>query len=130
MFPLILDAVANHDRVFRGLDGLGGASARVPYAPMDVRETESGFEVSLDVPGIAKKDIKVTLEGAALTVEGERQAPDGPARPNRWYGKFRRELEFSGDVDAAGVTASLADGVLVVFVPKAEAARARRIEVR
>ena len=127
MLPLLLDAVTNN-RVFPAHE----APAR-SYAPsLDIVETADHYEVRLDVPGVAKKDLKLTLENETLSIEGERPADTNAnaVRHERWHGSFRRALELPTGIASERIAAQLADGVLVVTLPKAEAMKPRQIEVR
>jgi HSP20 family protein len=108
---------------------------RVPA--LDAWETEHAFVVQLDLPGISPDKIDLNFDRNTLTIRGSRpatiQAPDkGEVRiffNERASGAFERSLRFPQYVESDRITASFADGVLTITVPKAEAARPRRIEV-
>jgi HSP20 family protein len=105
-----------------------------PVAPaLDVFETKDGFEIKLDVPGIAKEDLRVHFDKGEVTIEGERkpyQCSEGAcARAERWTGKFSRTLGLPEDADPASLQASLKDGVLTLFVKKAEERKPRQITI-
>ncbi len=77
--------------------------------------------------------IDIQLLGKKLTIKGERSATRDETvthhRRERYNGSFERELTIPVEIDADGVKADLRDGVLTVTLPKAAAARARKIEV-
>jgi HSP20 family protein len=105
-------------------------SAFAPAA--DVRETESGYVLELDVPGLAEKDISLVLENEHLTIKGERQPAENARfnRQERAFGRFERVFHLPDDADGTRVEARVRNGVLTVDLPKRESARARTIEVK
>ena len=126
------------ERVFRQAFGgevdeasLGGA-----WSPaLDVEETEDAFEVHLEAPGIKPDDIEITLEEGVLSISGERKfyedkSEEGFRRVERRFGRFHRALRLPAPVDADKVAATYRDGLLSVSVPKAEAAKPRKIEIK
>jgi HSP20 family protein len=111
------------------LPGDGGMGPWVPTA--DVSETEDSYIVEIDVPGANKDQIDVQLSDSELIVTGriEEQKRERRHRKMRRTGQFELRTMLPGDVDADRVEAHLADGVLTVTVPKAQAAKPRHIEV-
>jgi HSP20 family protein len=102
---------------------------------VDVEETPEDFVVRMDLPGVAQKDVKVSLMGDTLTIRGERkheaEHKEGSwHRVERAYGSFERTFTLGAGVRNDKVKASYKDGVLEVRVPKAEEARLREIEVQ
>lgn len=124
------------DRIFDEVMGarqMSGTSVFVP--PVDIEETPDAFVVRVDLPGVARKDIKVTLDGDQLTIRGERRSErtEGEGqhiRTERLLGTFERSFTLGSRVQQEGVEAKHADGVLEVRVPKAESSRLREIEVK
>lgn len=111
----------------RGFDGL--------WMPaVDIEETESEYQVRMDLPGIERKDIKVTVRENTLTIEGERkqertEEESNFSRTERRYGSFRRSFTLTRTVDAEKIRARYNNGVLVVSIPKREEAKPREIDV-
>jgi len=105
------------------------------WAPMaDVVETESDLKIFIDVPGMKKEDLKIELPGNnTLLIQGERkfeaQEKTKYTRKERYYGSFTRSFVLPSTVDANKISATFQDGVLEVVLPKAESAKARKIEV-
>jgi HSP20 family protein len=120
-------------RLFEGWDDLPslvGDGAFLPQA--DVTETDDAYVVEIELPGVKKKDIEISLSGRRLLVTGERVEKERTGilrRRTRRVGRFRYEVVLPGAVDEDGVEASLEDGVLTLLVPKASTERSRRIEV-
>lgn len=102
---------------------------------MDIREREHDFLVHADLPGIKKEDIDINLENGVLTVtaetkqEAEEKEGERLLRQERRYGRYVRSLRLGRDIDASKVKASYDDGVLEVVLPKAEAAKPKKISV-
>lgn len=131
------------DDWFRGLDDNGffrrlPAALRTETLPAcNVAETEKEVTVTLDLPGLEEKDIKVELMGNRLTVSGERkweQEKKGREyhRVEVQYGAFERSLVMPEGLrtDPEAVQATYKNGVLEVRVPKREPTPAKRIAVK
>lgn len=115
-------------RAARAAGDNGGAGRWAP--PADVLETETSWLVEMDLPGVDPETVEVTFEQGELVVAGERHAPgDGAVRRERAAGPFRRVIRLTDEVAADRIRATSWHGVLRIEVPKAEAARPRRIPV-
>jgi len=130
----------------------------VPYAmpvrqatfrpPVDLLDRGDAFEVLLDVPGVGQDGFDLRFEDGVLEVRGDRAAPvpemapasedtdaatAGPAprvlRRERSTGAFQRRIAFRDEIDVDGISATLADGVLRILVPKAARLQPRQIPV-
>lgn len=116
----------------------GGEGAWTGYGlrpPADVLETESGFEVTLDMPGVDPKAIQIQVEEQTLTVQAERRHSPPPKegsvhRSERPTGSWYRSFELPASVDGARVEARYDAGVLIVTLPKREEAKPRTIQVK
>jgi HSP20 family protein len=110
----------------------GGNRRWVPA--MDLVETKDDFVLRADLPGMRQEDVKIELEDNVLTVSGERKAEheareEGFYRLERAFGAFSRSLTLPKGVNPESVSASFANGVLEVHIPKPEAVKPRRIEI-
>ena len=91
---------------------------------IDVREEETSYVVSAELPEVKKEDTKVTLENGVLTISGERkkelEEKKGVRyhRVERSYGSFLRSFTLPDDADPAKVTATMKDGLLKVRIEK------------
>jgi len=117
---------------FEGGQGTGQARRWTPA--MDLLETEDEFVLRADLPGMSESDVHIELEDNVLTVSGERKAEheareEGFYRLERAFGTFSRSLTLPKGVNASAVSASFANGVLEVHIPKPEDAKPRRIEI-
>lgn len=102
---------------------------------VDIRESEEGYTIEAEVPGINPKDIEVTLDKGVLTLAGERKDEsandDGSQRHvERVYGRFVRRFSLPDSADAEDVKATVENGVLKLAISKKAASQPRRIEVQ
>jgi HSP20 family protein len=110
-------------------------SNRTWLPPVDIRETDESVTLQLDLPGLKKEDVNVTLENNVLSVSGERrfeakEKNDNYHRLERAYGTFSRSFTLSQSVRSDKVDANFQDGVLTITLPKQEESKPRRISIR
>lgn len=101
---------------------------------VDVEEAESHYLISVDLPGVKEKDIKVDVHLGQLTISGERRFESEHQKSEgrfyeRAFGKFKRSFTLPKEVNADGIQARFENGVLEVFVPKAEKAQPKSIKI-
>jgi len=140
MFPVVRMR-EEMDRVFSGLaetfpevgplNMLGGRA--VPA--LNVWEDDTHLYAEAEVPGMKFGDLEITLMGNELTIKGTREEQAAQkdvsyVRRERSVRSFSRVVRLPSDVDAEKVTARLEDGVLTVTIPKSEASRPRKIEIK
>jgi len=92
------------------------------------------FEVVAEVPGFAKENLNIKIQGNYLEISGthEADAPEGYAvhRVERGNTSFNRSFTLPSDVDSEKVEAKLRNGLLVLTLPKAEAAKPKQISIK
>jgi len=103
-------------------------------AAIDLVERENESIVVVELPGVTKEDVKISLEEGLLTIKGERKTsglPDGARwiRSERSSGGFARAIQLPHPVKADSVSAELVNGLLRITLPKAEEARPREIHI-
>jgi HSP20 family protein len=101
---------------------------------LDLHDEKDAFVVNVELPGMKKEDIGISLHDGTLSISGERknehETKEGQSfRSERYFGKFQRSVTLPASVDSKGVKASYKDGILTVTLPKAEEAKPRQIEV-
>lgn len=97
---------------------------------VDVRERDEHWLLSIDVPGVAREDIKVEVIEDQLVVAGERHFErDEKSYSERSYGRFERRFNLPEGVDAAKIEASYDHGVLNLVVPKVQPVKASTIAI-
>lgn len=102
---------------------------------VDIAEHNDYYEVTVDIPGVQKDDIKVTLEDRTLTISGEKkfeneEKKDAYHRIERRYGRFERSFTLPSSTKTEKIDAKYNNGVLTLIVPKKEEAKQRTIEVK
>jgi len=98
---------------------------------VNILETRDGYVLEAEMPGVNKDGLNVSVEDNVLTLTGRRSAlPEASAvyRESE-AGNYRRTFELDPSIDAGKISARIEQGVLSVTLPKAEKARARRIDV-
>ena len=96
--------------------------ARMWTPAVEVFERNNKFVVRVDLPGLAKEDVKIQVSHDALTIEGERkfakeEKQDYFYRAERVYGNFYRRLDITEHVKAEDAVATFKDGVLEITMP-------------
>lgn len=103
------------------------------YSPeVDVLEEDEGVKILMNVPGIDKKDLEITLADNVLTLKGERKAKEEKRRiykDESWTGTFQRTIPLPPTVNPDKVSAELSDGVLRISIPKKPESKPRQIAV-
>jgi len=101
---------------------------------VDLYETDDAFVVKASVPGLTSDDLTVSIEQQAVTIHGEPKAEEyqglRPLVVERPVGTFTRTFSLPLPVDASKVKAELTNGVLSLTMPKFEAAKPRKIQVK
>lgn len=132
------DLVSEFDQMFdRFLNGGGLADgASSTWLPAtDIVEHENEYTVQLEMPGVKKDDVKITVTDDVLTVRGEKKFEKETKDKNfhrmeRTYGSFQRSFTLPTSVHSGNIAASYDDGILTITLPKAEEAKPKEIEVK
>ena len=100
---------------------------------LDLYQNNDNVVAVLELPGLRKEDIEISLHDGTLTIAGERKSSSSNGekaeRTERCVGSFRRSITLPAQVDANKVSATYRDGILTVTLPKVEEAKPRRIQV-
>jgi len=100
---------------------------------LDLYQNNDNVVAVLELAGMRKEDIEISLHDGLLTISGERKRSSANGekaeRTERYVGSFRRTVSLPVQVDANKVSATYRDGILTVTLPKAEEAKPKRIEV-
>ncbi|HEU5329005.1 MAG TPA: Hsp20/alpha crystallin family protein [Thermomicrobiales bacterium] len=117
-----------------GTSYLTGSGATRYSFPVNAYSTPDEIKVEALLPGISQEDVQVDIDRGVLTIAAKRHGWE-PAEGQQWYlreindGQFSRSLALPFPVETDRVTASFANGVLTLTLPKAEAAKPKRIQV-
>jgi HSP20 family protein len=121
---------------FFGGDWLSTKEEEKSFVPsVDFKETEGGYELIAEVPGLKPEEIEVTLTGDLLTIKGEkreeREKDEGEYHlVERRFGSFYRSFRLPEEVERGGLSAVRKDGVLTVTLPKAPKVVPTKVEVK
>lgn len=102
---------------------------------MDVVDKKDGVEITVELPGMTRDDVKIAVDGDMLTISGEKKAEkeskDKTYRViERTYGEFSRSIYLPRSVDASRIKAGMSAGVLRITAPKRPEAQAKTIEIQ
>lgn len=102
---------------------------------VDVKEEPSQFKILVDLPGIDKKNIDVSMDKGVLTIQGERseekkEEGENYHRVERVVGKFYRRFTLPETADGEKIQAGMSKGVLEVIIPKKEIAKPKSIQIK
>lgn len=128
------------ERVFDSILGRTVGSVLRPgsnekFVPsLDVAETDEGFLVSMDLPGVNPDEVKIEMHEGKLSISGSRKRSDSEDtklhRIERSHGSFHRVLGLPSEVDVEKIDASYEHGVLTVSLPKIEKQQPTKIQIR
>lgn len=119
-----------------GVDSGKDAMTSFDWSPrVDVVETPEEFQIKAELPEVKKDDIKLSVDGGVLRLEGERKQEKEEKgkkyhRIERSYGSFLRTFTLPDNVDETKVRADFKDGILNVRLPKSEKAKQKNLEVK
>jgi HSP20 family protein len=129
--PTTLSLLNSFDRLFDGI--FDDRAVNVPA--VDVRETETGWNMEVDLPGLTEKDVEVKLDNNLLTVssrkeEKQEEKKNGYLLRERRSSSFCRSFVLPDDVDREKIEAAFANGVLSLSFPKLPTAQPKTIDVK
>jgi len=122
------------DGFFRGTQDEDSAYSL--WTPVvDIAEHDDDYIVKVELPGVNKDEVKITLESNILTIRGEKKQEKETKKENlhrveRSYGSFQRSFTLPTTVKSDKIDASYKDGILTIALPKAEEAKPKQIEVK
>ncbi|MFL4471113.1 Hsp20/alpha crystallin family protein [Tateyamaria armeniaca] len=113
------------------------ASSETAFPAIDVVETDDGFGISAEVPGVKEEDLEVSVSGQTLILKGEKSAEHESEQDSfhlveRRYGSFRRQIPLGFTPEEGTVDAEFADGILKLHIAKPAAAKAavQKIDIK
>ena len=121
---------------FFGLPRKVEDEGRTNWTPrVNIEEVEDRFEITAELPGMKRDDVKIEVKDHVLTLTGEKKVENEKKDRNvylyeRGYGRFCRTFTLPVNVDADKIGAEFNDGLLRIDVPKTEEAKPKEIEVK
>lgn len=141
----LLNVEREFDRLFKTFENRFGISDRkanneeyenAVWMPVtDIYEDNENFKLKIDLPGLSKKDVKITFTDGQLNISGERkqekESDNGKYhRVERVYGNFFRSFTLPQKIKQDQIEAEFKDGQLMVTIPKAEEAKPKELEIK
>jgi HSP20 family protein len=118
---------------FAGFSNIG--AGRGVYPLLDIKEDKEKYTIGIEIPGVEKKDLKISVKREKLIIQGEKKEEkkreeESYLRVERSYGNFTRSVSLPTEVDQSKITAKYNDGVLRITLPKTEKGKAKEVEVK
>ena len=132
------DPFGGMDEVFKDLwvrPWQGGVEFN-PQIKMDVTESDQGYLVKAEIPGVNKEDVQIEIDGNQVSIsaevkkEKEEKKGEMTLRSERYYGKQYRSFTLSHDIDEAKAEAKYNNGVLELTLPKKAGTRTKQLKVQ
>ena len=106
-------------------------------AKSDVAESKKSYDITVELPGVAEKDITVSVDQGVVSIKGEKRAEEkkeekegGYYLQERSYGSFSRSFRIPDDVDSEKIGASYKDGVLSVSLPRTKEVKPKGRQIK
>jgi HSP20 family protein len=131
------DPVTEIDDLFRNLNfrpTLREFDAIPPEMRMDVSDHDKSFQVVIDIPGVKKEDIEVSIEGSQVTIQAETRRErehktEKEIHSERYIGKSYRAFNLPQEIDSEKCAASYDNGVLTLELPKKANGQSKRLPI-
>ncbi len=123
------------DDLFQNRFGTAGNEEAQLRPALNVAESEDAISVSIELPGIDREDVTVSIEDGVLTVSGEKKASAERKEASyhvveRRFGSFSRTLTLPNTISAEDSDARFENGLLTISLPKHERVKPRRLEIK
>jgi len=110
-------------------------TTETPSIRLDVSEDDKNYTVKADIPGVAKEDIDLSVEGSQIMIsaeikhESKKKEGERDVCTERYFGKVYRSFSTPSEIDASKAQAKYADGVLTLKLPKKSNGHSRKIAI-
>jgi HSP20 family protein len=114
----------------------GREISRTKWPNVDIVENKDDYKLHADLPGLEKKDIKITVENGVLSISGEKKLDKKEKEKGKYYyyersyGSFHRNFSLPENVDEKSINANFKNGVLELTIKKTEKAKPKEIEIK
>ena len=128
--PRMMNPSREMDRLFDSFQ----ASRNCDCSPLtDILESDTEFELQVELPGFEKKDLTIRTENQVLILSGKREQEEESRKAHRqerrFRGEFERRFRLPRETDSEKVQAEMSHGLLTVKIPKSEQMIGREIEI-
>ncbi len=137
--PMVWDPFREMEETMSGFFGSPSFQRILPYEQrwmpaIDMYEKDDRFVVKVELPGMEKDEIDISVTGNMLTIKGERKEEREKKEENyylseRSYGRFFRNIPLPSNADANKIEATFNDGVLEIDIPKMPESQAKKVEI-
>jgi len=132
-FQALFDLQSALDSSLRS-DWLGGTTAGTgSFPPINMFQKGDDFVAVIELPGINKADLDIQAKDNGIRLSGKKVAdyPEDVSahRRERIFGSFDRTISVPIKVDADGIKAEYRDGILALFIPRAEEDKPRKVKI-
>lgn len=131
---IIKDLDILNNEISKFFSGADPFQVRYDYPLVNVSANSENIAVQVEVPGLKKEDLDISITNDILNISGEikseKAVDDKIVRNERFYGKFNRSIELPHEVNADKATANIVDGILTIVMPVAEDKKAKKIEIK
>src|SRR6202162_2635215 len=126
------------DRLFNEFaQGVGPDGAKNIVPSIEISETDKAIEISVEMPGLERKDVEISIEDDLLTIRGEKKI-EGEQKDDkknvhlaeRSYGVLYWVLQLPAGVDPSSIKATMSNGVLKLTIPKPAKSQPQKIEIK
>ena len=140
MWPMVFDPFRELQDIERRIGAVLSANKPVQkvesFTPaVNERVDEKGYYLEIDLPGVKKEDIDISVSDGVLVISGERKLEKKEEKPNytrieSFFGRFERAFKLPSDADLDNIEAKYEDGVLKIFIPKKQKPAGKKIEIK
>jgi len=140
MWPAVFDPMKELQEIERRLGAVLNVNRPVQkvetFTPVvNEKVDEKGYYLEIDLPGVKKEDIEISVNDSILTVAGERKLEKKEEKENytrieSFFGRFERSFKLPADADAENIEAKYENGVLKLFIPRKTKPEGKKIEIK
>ena len=140
MWPTVFDPFRELQDIERRLGAVLSANKPVQkvetFTPaVNEKVTSEGYFLEIDLPGVKKENIEISVNDGVLTISGERklekkEESENYTRIESFFGRFERAFKLPADADLENIEAKYEDGVLKIFIPRKQKAEGKKIEIK
>jgi len=140
MWPAVFDPFKELQDIERRLGAVLNTNRPVQkvetYTPaVNEKVDEKGYYLEVDLPGVEKENIEISVNEGILTISGERKLQKKEEKENytrieSFFGRFERSFKLPADADSENIEAKYENGVLKLFIPRRQKAEGKKIEIK
>jgi len=140
MWPTVFDPIKELQDIERRLGAVLSvnqpANEVKAFTPaVNEKIDEKGYHLEIDLPGVKKENIDISVNDGILTISGERKLEKTEEKENytkieSFFGRFERSFKLPADADLENIEAKYENGVLKIFIPRKQKPEGKKIEIK